>query len=223
LGGKEDYDERAKMIFFSIFGTKNMRPDRSKIEFYTRKAKEEGYPARSVYKLKEIDEKFKIIKVGDRVLDLGAAPGSWLIYISQKIGNKGKVLGIDLENLKICLPVNAKFLKKDVFELTDLDLKEFGKFQAVVSDLSPKTSGIKFVDAAKSLELCEKGLEVAQKVLTPGGNFVCKVFESEETKDFFKKIEENFKSAKRLKPQASRKESREIFFIGKGFRDKESS
>jgi len=194
-----------------------MRQRESKTEFYTRKAKEEGYPARSVYKLKEIDEKFEIIKAGDKVLDLGATPGSWLKYLSEKTGVSGKVLGVDTEDAKIELPANAKFLKKDVFAFTEDDFKELKKFHVVVSDLAPKTSGVKFADAAKSLELCEKALEIAQKVLTPGGNFVCKVFESEKTKDFFKKIEENFKSAKRLKPQASRKESREIFFIGKSF------
>lgn len=194
-----------------------MRRQQSKIEFYTRKAKEEGYPARSIYKLKEIDEKFKVIKAGDKVLDLGAAPGSWLIYLSGKVGINGKVLGIDTEDIKIELPANAKFLKKDVFNLTGDDFKRIGKFHVVVSDMSPKTTGVKFADAEKSMELSEKSLKITQRVLLPGGNFACKIFESEYTKDFFEKIKVNFKIAKRLKPMASRKESREIFFIGKSF------
>jgi len=194
-----------------------MKQQQSKEDFYTIKAKKEGYPARSIYKLKEIDEKFKIIKAGDKVLDLGAAPGSWLMYISKKVGDNGKVLGIDIEDVKIELPANARFFKKNVFALTEDNFKELKKFHVVVSDLAPKTSGIKFADAEKSMELSEKSLEIAQKALVPGGNFICKIFESEFTKDFFKKIEANFKIAKRLKPMASRKESREMFFIGKEF------
>ena len=141
------------------------RKDR-KEEFYTTLAKKEGYPARSVYKLKEIDEKYKIIKKNSRVLDLGAAPGSWLLYISQKVGDKGKVIGIDIEETKIPQKANIVFIKRSVFDLerpevdeakasslpspaaADLVFKD--KFDAVVSDLSPKTSGVKFLDSGKS-------------------------------------------------------------------------
>src|SRR4030043_2018528 len=122
------------------------RKDR-KQDFYTILAKKEGYPARSVYKLKEINEKYKIIKKGDGVLDLGCAPGSWLLYISQKIGDKGKVVGIDTEDIKITNKPNISFIKKNIFDLKKSDFKE--NFQAVVSDLAPKTSGLKFLDAKK--------------------------------------------------------------------------
>lgn len=197
-----------------------MLREKSKKDFYTQKAKEEGYPARSVYKLQEIDEKYHLIKKGDMVLDLGSAPGSWLSYISKKIGQSGRVLGVDIVDIKIPIQNNMVFLKKNILELTDSDFMKFNvKYNVIVSDLAPKTSGIKFVDAGKSLELCEKSFETARKILTTGGNFLCKIFEGELTDKFFNKIKKNFKFAKRFKPRASRKESKEIFIIGKYLQD----
>ena len=192
------------------------RKDR-KQDFYTILAKKEGYPARSVYKLKEINEKYKIIKKGDSVLDLGCAPGSWLLYISQKIGDKGRAVGIDTEDIKIADKSNISFIKKNIFNLEKSDFKK--RFQAVVSDLAPKTSGLKFLDAEKSLELAEKSFEIAKSVLLPGGNFVCKIFESESSNELFKKVEEHFDFAKRLKPKAVVKASKEFYIIGRGFKD----
>ena len=191
------------------------RKDRQN-EFYTTLAKKEGYPARSIYKLKEIDEKYKIIKKGDRVLDLGSSPGSWLLYISQKVGDKGKVTGVDIEEIKIPQKANIAFIKKGVFDLKESDLRD--KVEVVVSDLSPKTSGIKFLDSGKSLELAEKSFEIAKSVLLPGGNFVCKIFESEENEGFFKKVKKCFDFAKRFRPRAVIKKSREFYIIGRGFR-----
>jgi len=186
-----------------------------KNEFYTRKAKEEGYPARSVYKLKEIDEKYKIFKKGDKVLDLGAAPGSWLLYISNKIGERGKVIGIDIEEIKIPKKNNIIFLKKDVFSLTGDDFRE--KFDVLVADLSPKTSGVKSVDVAKSLELSKKALEIAKEFSKEGGSFICKVFEGEGSSEFLKQTSASFEFAKRFKPKAVRKESKEFYIAAKGF------
>ena len=135
------------------------RKDR-KNEFYTTLARKEGYPARSVYKLKEIDERYKIIRKGNRVLDLGSAPGSWLLYISQKVGDKGKVIGVDIEEIKIPQKTNIIFIKRSIFDLKESDFKD--KFETVVSDLSSKTSGVKFLDAGKSLELAEKAFEIVK-------------------------------------------------------------
>lgn len=191
------------------------RKDR-KEEFYTRLAGKEGYPARSVYKLKEIDEKYKIFKKGDRVLDLGCAPGSWLLYISQKIGIKGRVTGVDTEDVKTILNPNVLFIKKNIFDLKNQDFKE--KFQAVVSDLSPKTSGIKLLDAGKSLELAKTAFEIAKKVLLPGGNFVCKIFEGEESEGLFKEASNYFEFAKRFRPKAVIKGSKEFYIIGRGYK-----
>jgi len=196
-----------------------MLKEKSKRDFYTQKARKEGYPAWSIYKLREIDEKYNLIKKKDNVLDLGCAPGSWFSYISQKIGQSGKVLGIDISDIKIPLQGNMAFLKKDILDLTDSDFIKFGsKYNVIVSDLAPKTSGIKSLDAERSLELCEKSFEIAKKFLVPGGNFLCKIFEGEAAGEFFNKIKNNFKFVKRFKPKASRSESRELFIVGRYFR-----
>jgi len=196
------------------------RKDR-KNEFYTMLAKKEGYPARSVYKLKEIDEKYKIIKKSNRVLDLGCAPGSWLLYISQKVGNKGKVVGVDIEEIKIPQKANIIFIKRSILDLKESDFKD--KFEVVVSDVSSKTSGVKFLDTGKSLELAEKSFEIAKLFLLPGGNFVCKIFENESSDEFFKKVENCFDFAKRFRPKAVIRRSKEFYIIGRGFKDPKNS
>lgn len=187
-----------------------------KNEPYTERAKKEGYPARSVYKLKEIDEKYKIFKKGDAVLDLGCSPGSWLLYISEKIGEKGKVLGIDIEDIKIRPEKNITFLKKNIFKVKNSDFRE--RYNAVVSDLAPKTSGIKFLDNAKSFDLSKKALGLAKNVLKEKGNFVCKTLESEFTNEIFRETENSFLFVKRFRPKATMKNSKEIYIVAKGFK-----
>ena len=189
-----------------------------KDEFYTRKAHEEGYPARSVYKLKEIDEKFRIIKKGDRVLDLGASPGSWLKYIGIRVGRKGAVTGIDTEDIKIAPQPNMDFFKADLLANDIFSFKPLKrKYNVVVADLAPKTSGIEFLDVAKSLELASRSLEIAKTILEKGGSFVCKIFEGEGTTEFFEKTAALFKKTKRFRPKAVRREGREIYIIAKYF------
>jgi 23S rRNA (uridine2552-2'-O)-methyltransferase len=180
-----------------------------KEEYYTLKAKQDKYPARSVYKLQQIDEKFGLIRKGDKILDLGCAPGSWLLYAAKK----GEVLGVDSVELKITLPPNVKFIKQNVMTFTTND-----KFNVIISDLAPNTSGDHSVDVAKSIELCERCLEIAKASLKKNGNFLCKIFEGEGIQEFFKEVEKHFKFVKRYKPMASRKESREIYIIGAGFK-----
>lgn len=197
----------------------------SKKDFYTRKAKEENYPARSVYKLKEINEKYRIFKHGDKVLDLGCAPGSWILYIAKEVGlpagrqgDKGRVVGIDIDNIKINLPKNAEFIKGDIMEI-----KIDGMFDVVVSDLAPHTTGIKFIDVEKSLELNYQVMEIVRKNLVSGGNFLCKMFEGEGTDEFFKKAKQYFKFIKIFRPKATRKGSREIYIVAMGFKNYEKS
>ncbi|MFH1968103.1 MAG: RlmE family RNA methyltransferase [bacterium] len=198
-----------------------------KIEFYTELAKKQNYPARSVYKLKEIDEKYKIFEKGDRVLDLGCAPGSWLLYIAEKIGNTGTVVGADVEEIKIPPKNNIKFIKKSVFDFKEGDFKDkfnpspLAKgegFDAVVSDMAPNTTGVIFVDSGKSLELSKKAFEIAKLLLKPGGNFVCKIFDSREATEFFKKLGKSFAFSKRFKPKAVIGRSKEFYIVGKGFK-----
>jgi 23S rRNA (uridine2552-2'-O)-methyltransferase len=187
-----------------------------KTEYYTELAKKQNYPARSVYKLKEIDEKYKIFKKGDQVLDLGSAPGSWLLYVSEKIGDQGAVIGADIEEVKIPQKNNITFIKKSIFDFEESDFEK--KFDAIIADLAPKTSGIIFLDAGKSLELSEKAFEIAGLFLKPGGNFVCKIFDSKEATDFFKQMGKSFDFSKRFKPKAVLRASKEFYIIGKGFK-----
>jgi len=186
-----------------------------KHEHYTEKARKEGYPARSVYKLKEIDEKFKIFKKGDKVLDLGCSPGSWLLYAANKVGERGKVVGIDIEKVNILLKNNIVFIQKDILALEESDLNE--KYDVVISDLAPATSGVKLIDSGRSFELSEKAFEIAKKFLLPGGNFVCKIFESEDANKFLKEVEKKFKLVKKFRPKAVIKESKEFYIVGKYF------
>lgn len=201
----------------------NMYRKGQKEEFYTQKAHKEGYPARSVYKLKEIDKKYKIISTKDRVLDLGSAPGSWLVYLSGKVGSTGKVVGLDLEDIKINLPAQAGtkpniiFYKKDILALTPDEIEQLGKFDAVLADLAPKTSGVPSIDAGKSLELCEMAFNVAKKVLKENGIFLTKIFDGEDVNDFIKGLEKYFEKVRRVKPTAVVKKSREFYILCHGF------
>ncbi|MBU3934834.1 RlmE family RNA methyltransferase [Patescibacteria group bacterium] len=190
-----------------------------KDEFYTRKSKKEGYPARSVYKLKDMDSKYKIIKRGNIVMDLGSAPGSWTLYASKRVGREGRVLAVDIETLNFPAQGNIIFVKRDILKMDEIDLKNWaGKFDVVISDLAPKTSGIISIDVGKSLELSKKSFEIAKLVLKKGGNFVCKIFEGEETNGFVEKIKKSFKILKRARPPAVIKRSKEFYIVAKEYR-----
>jgi 23S rRNA (uridine2552-2'-O)-methyltransferase len=186
-------------------------------DHYTRQAQKEHYPARSVYKLVEIQKKHRIIARGDRVLDLGAAPGSWTKYAAEQTGAGGAVTGIDLSPVDLALPPHASVMTGDVFELVDSAGQVFGSdFQVVISDMAPATTGDRFGDAARSHALCEAALAIADAVLQPGGRFVCKIFQGEDFKSFSEQVKARFERMHIFKPQSSRKASREIFVIGLG-------
>jgi 23S rRNA (uridine2552-2'-O)-methyltransferase len=184
-------------------------------DHYTRKARKDSYPARSVYKLKEIQKKFRIINKGDRVLDLGCAPGSWLLYAAELTGERGEVVGIDQKPVAIQTPEHVKVYTGDALDDLDIVLGMLGRgYSAVLSDMAPGTTGNKTVDAARSMGLCEAALNLAGNVLKPGGSFVCKVFQSGEVKQFADEVRKKFSQQKTFKPQSSRKASKEIFIIG---------
>jgi 23S rRNA (uridine2552-2'-O)-methyltransferase len=184
------------------------------------KAKEEGYPARSVYKLKEIQEKYKLIRPGQRIIDLGCHPGSWLRFCSQAVGPEGLVLGLDLKNPTIPMSPNISFLKVDLLAVPEELIKTWAPQEAdlVLSDLSPKTSGIKWLDHQRSLELNRRALEIGFILLKKGGSTVLKIFEGEGSKDFIKKMKNRFAEVHIHKPKSSRQESSEIYLIGRGFK-----
>jgi 23S rRNA (uridine2552-2'-O)-methyltransferase len=184
---------------------------------YFKKAKEEGFAARSVFKLEEIDKKHKIFKPGQIVLDLGASPGSWSQFSSQKIGSAGRVLGVDLSPVNVKLG-NAVFIQAD---LRDLNLEEIftlhgfrPPFDLVLSDMAPKTTGIRMTDQARSMELCELALDVARRFLKKDGHFVCKLFHSDEFAKLRDEIKKSFAKCEAVKPDSTRKISKEIFLVG---------
>ena len=186
-------------------------------DHYTRKAQKEKYPARSVYKLQEIQKKNRIIAKGNRVLDLGCAPGSWLLYAAELTGPSGRAIGVDLQAVTVQLPAHAEAHVGDIRELGDDFWKRVGApFDVVLSDMAPATTGNKDVDAARSLDLCEAAFAVARERLAPGGAFVCKIFQGEDFKAFSDAVRSAFKQHKIYKPQSSRKASREIYIIGLG-------
>ncbi|MCP4671500.1 MAG: RlmE family RNA methyltransferase, partial [Desulfobacula sp.] len=155
----------------------------------TRRARSENYPARSVYKLEEIQNRFKIIKKNDQVLDLGCAPGSWLLYAAKQVGKGGFVSGIDLKPIEIKLPGNVLTIQDDILKIDDkFFFNKDKKFNIVLSDMAPATTGRKDVDALRSFELCSMALNVADNFLRANGNFVCKIFQGDDFNSFQKNV-----------------------------------
>jgi len=183
------------------------------------KAKEEGYPARSVYKLKEIQEKYKLMRTGQRIVDLGCHPGSWLRFCSQTVGPEGLVMGLDLKNPTTPMSPNISFLKADLLAVSEEQIKEWAKeADVVLSDLSPKTSGIKWLDHQRSIDLNRRALELGFLILKKGGSAVLKIFEGKGTKDFIIKMKHRFEQVQIHKPKSSRRESPEIYLVGQHFK-----
>ena len=196
----------------------NKKPGRNQwADHLTQRAKNENYPARSVYKLEEIQNKFQVLKKNDLVLDLGCAPGSWLLYAAKQVGNHGKIFGIDLKKIEIHLPENVVAIEDNILNLTNESfLDENTRFNAILSDMAPSTTGRKEVDALKSFELCNMALKVADDFLLQNGNFVCKIFQGNDFNEFQKNVKSKFKDSKIFKPDSCRKQSKEIYIIAKG-------
>lgn len=176
------------------------------------KAKAEGFVARSAYKLDELQKKFKLMKKGDFVLDMGAAPGAWSQIASTAIGPQGKIVGLDLKEIALKLP-NAKFYVMNAFEF-DPNILEGRTINCLLSDMAPNTTGIRITDQARSHELCEKVVEVSDKYLGIGGHLVMKIFEGPDVEKLIKELGRRFTQTKRLKPEAVRKGSFETYFLG---------
>lgn len=190
---------------------------------WTTKAKKEGYRARSVYKLQELDKKFHLFHPGMKVLDVGAAPGSWLQYISKKIGDSGLALGLDLQEIE---PIAQNVVTKvcDFMHTNEVEkyIKELGwgnprsgeaGVDIVVSDIMPNTTGIKIVDRQSSIELSRQVFEIAKKYLKPKGYLVMKVFDGEGFAQLTKEFKGHFSQVKIIKPQASRAQSKEVYVV----------
>jgi 23S rRNA (uridine2552-2'-O)-methyltransferase len=191
------------------------KPFQRKDRFY-KKAKKEGYVARSAYKIIELHERYKIFRPKNRVVDLGCAPGGWFQVGQEKL-NEGKMIGIDLLPLKISVQKRNAFIQGDFTdEKNQEEIKEFigNEVDWVISDMSPDISGIKFKDEYLSFELCNTALNFAMQVLKPGGGFLCKIFPSSELDILKKDLKSKFEKIKIDIPEATRKSSSEIYLIG---------
>jgi 23S rRNA (uridine2552-2'-O)-methyltransferase len=184
-------------------------------DFYRTRARAEGYVARAVYKLKEVDEKYHLLQTGQRVLDLGCSPGSWLQYIASRVGPGGLVVGVDATPPAIEVAPPLYFIQG---EITSLDLERVialcPVFDVVLSDLAPKTTGMRQVDQQRSLELAGLAWEWTRKLLRPGGHFLVKVFKGPDTLALAAELKRNFRLTRTVKPAGSRPASREIYLLG---------
>lgn len=186
----------------------------AKPDHFTEKAKQAGFPARSVYKLEEIDRRVHLLKGGMRVLDLGAAPGSWSLYAAQKIGPSGKLLAVDLQPLRTALPPNATFVQGDALSLDNEALAMFAPYDVVLSDMAPSTTGNRVQDQARSFELFMRALAVASSLTAPGGSFVGKIFMGDDLAKARAELRKYFEGEKLIRPEGTRSVSYELFVVG---------
>jgi len=194
-----------------------LRDPRHRHDAFFRKARGAGFAARSVYKLEEIDRKLRLLRAGDRVLDLGCRPGSWLQYAVKVVGPHGAVVGIDRDPLPHPIP-GARVLHGDLLATPDGELLgNLTAFDAVLSDMAPNTTGIRATDQARSASLFEEALARAERLLAPGGAFVGKIFMGPDLEPLRKRMTARFSDVRTLKPEGSRTESIEVYLAGKGF------
>ena len=196
---------------------------RKEQDYYFKKAKKENYPARSVYKLEEVQQKYGFLKKKQRVLDLGCHPGSWSLYTSAILGSRGVVVGVDLQATDI-IPgqkdhAEIHWLCYDVYDdaLLTVLKKQWPGFHVLISDMAPRTTGSRYSDHQHSLRLVRRTLEIAGQLLHERGSLYCKVFQGEDFPEFLEECKPLFETVKVVKPRSSRRESREIFVLGQGF------
>jgi len=191
-----------------------------KKEHFYKQAKQVGYRARSAFKLQQIQNRFHLIPKDGIVLDLGAAPGGWCQVAKELVGTQGIVIGVDLSSIKPFEDI--QFLQGDVTKTETLgqikDLMNGKNADVILSDMSPDISGNYSVDQARSAWLCESALHVVTQLLQPGGHFICKIFEGEDTKAFIEKVKHQFMVVKTFSPEATRKSSSEVYIIAKSFK-----
>ena len=184
---------------------------------FFKKARAEGYAARSVFKLEDLDRRFRLFHSGERVLDLGCRPGSWLQYAKTAVGAHGVVVGLDRQPLPAPVP-GCKVLIGDVYTMPDEELLDGQRaYDVVLSDMAPDTTGIRSADQARSAALVEEALARAERLLAPGGAFVAKIFQGPDVAEIRKRMGTRFSEVHLVKPEASRASSTELYLVGKGF------
>ena len=187
---------------------------------YYKKAKHEGYRSRAAYKLLELQQRYRLLRPGDKVVDLGAAPGGWLQVAAKIVGQKGKVIGIDVQEMRpfsdgqivsVHGDISAGEIQSKIAELLG------GLADTVISDMAPKLSGIRDADIARAVELNRLALAVAVRLLRPGGSLLIKSFMSNELHQLTAELKKGFSDVQRTKPEATRQGSSEFYFVAKGF------
>jgi 23S rRNA (uridine2552-2'-O)-methyltransferase len=185
------------------------QPDR-----YTRAAKAAGYPARSVFKLEEIQRRYRLFRPGQRVLDLGAAPGSWTLYASREVGSGGRVLAVDLSEIEQALPGNVVARQLDVMIAGRAELADLAPYHVVLSDMAPRTSGARARDQALSYELCQRALALADELAGADSHIVLKLFMSNDFKPLEQALRARYAECRAVRPAATRSQSMEVFLVG---------
>lgn len=189
-------------------------------DIYVKRAKQEGFRARSVYKLMEIQERYRIIKPNIVVVDLGAAPGGWSEYVAQLIGLEGRIFALDILPMQPIKGVD--FIQGDFTQdsiVKDLCIRiSDRKVDAVLSDMAPNLSGLDVVDQSRSMDLAQRALAFAQTVLKSGGLFLTKVFQGAEFDAFLKGLRNDFGDVRVIKPEASRARSSEVFLLARNYK-----
>jgi len=191
---------------------------------YVARAKREGFRSRAAYKLAEIDDKYRLLKSGTRVVDLGAAPGGWSEIAARRVGAGGRVLAIDILDMK---PIaGVEFLKLDFLDHTAPQrLKDLlgGQADLVLSDMAANATGHRQTDHLRIMALAEAAAHFAREVLAPGGSFLCKVLQGGTEAALLAELKRDFASVKHVKPPASRSDSAELYLLARGFRGRETS
>ncbi|MBU3983442.1 MAG: RlmE family RNA methyltransferase [Proteobacteria bacterium] len=192
-------------------------------DFYYKKAKQDKYPARSIYKLEEAQKKYHFLRRGDSVLDLGCCPGSWSLYASEIVGEVGIVVAVDLQESEKVPRSGGAPIHWIVADIMDPELVQQVRkirpaFKVLISDLAPKTTGNRWADHQQSLNLARQTLFMAETLLHEKGHFFCKAFQGEDFPAFVLEVQARFEQVKVVKPKSSRTESREVFVLGMGFK-----
>ncbi len=192
---------------------------RDRPDSYSKQARREGYPARSVYKLEELQRRLTLMRPGMRVLDVGAAPGSWSQFAAKIVGSGGLVVAVDLAELPAIEGTkNVETITGDICdEQVIARIVELGPYDAIVSDAAPRTSGNRTLDTVRSAALVEQVLSLCDRALAPDGNLVAKLFQGGEEQRLLHEIRRRFSAGRLVKPKASRDESFEAFLVGKGY------
>ena len=201
-------------------GTGRTWKERQERDPYVQQARRDGWRSRAVYKLQQIDEKERLLKPGIACVDLGAAPGGWSQYASDKLKGRGRIVAIDL------LPMDSlpgvEFLQGDFTEESTLEelqqLLGDQPIDLVISDMAPNISGNRAVDQPRAMYLVELALDFCRQVLKPGGSFVCKLFQGEGFDEFVADARRSFERVKVMKPKASRAGSREVYLVARNYR-----